>query len=283
MTTKIFINLPVKDLNKSIEFFTALGFTFNPKFTDETATCMIIGENIFAMLLTEKRFKDFTKKEIADASKTTEVLIAIDVESKEKVVEMTEKAVAAGGSIYMDPADHGWMYQHSFADLDGHQWELLFMDETLIPEDFNKKEDTTGEEKKTEITVEAIVSGSVEKIWQCWTEPEHIMQWCNASDDWHAPNATNDIREGGKFSTRMEVKDGSFGFDFGGVYTTVIPFEKIEYVLGDSRKVSIDFLKQENEIKIIETFEAENQNPLDMQKAGWQAILDNFKKHTESF
>lgn len=139
MSAKIFINLPVKDLNNSVEFFTKLGFTFNPQFTNEEATCMIIGENIFAMLLIENRFKDFTKKEIADATKTTEVLIAIDAESREKVIEMVANAKAAGGSIYIDPADHGWMYQHSFADLDGHQWEVGFMDETAIPADLNKK------------------------------------------------------------------------------------------------------------------------------------------------
>ena len=133
MSAKIFINLPVKDLNNSVEFFTKLGFTFNPQFTNKEATCMIIGENIFAMLLIENRFKDFTKKEIADATKTTEVLIAIDAESKEKVIEMVANAKAAGGSIYMDPADHGWMYQHSFADLDGHQWEVFWMDMAAAP------------------------------------------------------------------------------------------------------------------------------------------------------
>ena len=99
MATKIFVNLPVKDLNKSIEFFTRLGFTFNPQFTNEEATCMIIGENIFAMLLIEKRFKDFTKKQIADATGTTEVLIAIDAESREKVMELVANAKAAGGTI----------------------------------------------------------------------------------------------------------------------------------------------------------------------------------------
>ena len=134
MATKIFVNLPVKDLNKSIAFFTKLGYTFNPQFTDETGTCMIIGENIFAMLLTEKRFKDFTKKEIADAKKTTEVLIALDCESRDKVSEMVNKAVEAGGSLYAEPADHGWMYQHSYADLDGHQWELVYMDASAIPQ-----------------------------------------------------------------------------------------------------------------------------------------------------
>ncbi|PIF62400.1 VOC family protein [Flavobacterium sp. 11] len=133
MASKIFINLAVKDLKKSIDFFTSLGFSFNPQFTDEQATCMIIGENIFAMLVTEQRFKDFTKKEICNANKNTEVLLAMDAESKEKVDEMVKNAVDAGGSIYMEPQDHGWMYGHSFADLDGHQWEIFYMDESAIP------------------------------------------------------------------------------------------------------------------------------------------------------
>ena len=133
MATKIFVNLPVKDLNKSIEFFTKLGFSFNPKFTDDKTTCMIIGENIFAMLLVEERFKDFTKKTISDAKKNTEVLIALDAESREKVDDIVKKAAEAGGSIYTEPQDHGWMYGHSFADLDGHQWEILYMDETAMP------------------------------------------------------------------------------------------------------------------------------------------------------
>lgn len=135
MATRIFVNLPVKDLQRSIDFFTQLGFSFNPQFTDENATCMVIGENIFAMLLTEKRFSDFTKKPIADATQTTEVLLGLDAPSREAIDEMVQKAVAAGGHIYAEPQDHGWMYGHSFADLDGHQWELLYMDETAMPED----------------------------------------------------------------------------------------------------------------------------------------------------
>ncbi|MBA2421738.1 MAG: VOC family protein [Chitinophagales bacterium] len=134
MATKIFVNLPVKDLRRSIDFFTKLGYTFNPQFSDENSTCMIIGENIFAMLLVEARFKDFTKKAISDATKNTEVLIALDAESREKVDEMVKKAVDAGGSIYIDPQDHGWMYAHSYADLDGHQWEIVWMDENAAPQ-----------------------------------------------------------------------------------------------------------------------------------------------------
>jgi len=135
MATKIFLNLPVKDLKKSIEFFTKLGYTFNQQFTDETATCMVVSDTIFVMLLTEARFKDFTRKPISDAKKQTEVLISIQVESRAKVEEMVNKAVEAGGEIYADPQDHGWMYVRSFADLDGHQWEILFIDESKVPKE----------------------------------------------------------------------------------------------------------------------------------------------------
>lgn len=128
MATKIFVNLPVKDLNKSIAFFTQLGYTFNPQFTDENATCMIIGEDIYSMLLTEAFFKNFTKKEICDATKTTEAIIALSLDSRAAVDEMVEKALAAGATTYADPTDQGFMYQRSFQDLDGHQWEYFYMD-----------------------------------------------------------------------------------------------------------------------------------------------------------
>lgn len=135
MPTKVFINLPVKDLKKSIQFFESLGFSFNPHFTDEKAACLVISEDsIYAMLITEPFFKTFTQKEICDAKKQTEVLIALDAQSREEVDTMVRKAVGAGGSVYMKPQDHGWMYGHSFADLDGHQWEVLFMDESQAPQ-----------------------------------------------------------------------------------------------------------------------------------------------------
>ena len=134
MPTKIFVNLPVKDLKKSMDFFKHLGFDFNPQFTDDKAACLVINDgSIYAMLITEPFFKTFTKKEISDAKKSTEVLIALDAESRAQVDEYIKKAVEAGGSVYMDAQDHGWMYGHSFADLDGHQWEVLYMDETLLP------------------------------------------------------------------------------------------------------------------------------------------------------
>jgi uncharacterized protein YndB with AHSA1/START domain len=135
---------------------------------------------------------------------------------------------------------------------------------------------------KTIITIETTVNTPVEKVWKCWTEPAHIIQWNSPSGDWHTPSAENDLKEGGKFVYRMEAKDGSFGFDFGGTYDAVRENEYIEYTLGDGRKVKIDFKDQGNSTKLTERFEAENVHAVDMQKNGWQAILDNFKKHTEA-
>lgn len=128
MTTQIFVNLPVKNLNMSVEFFTKLGFTFNPQFTDETATCMIVGENIFVMLLTEAKFKTFTPKQICDATKSTEVLVALSRANRADVDEVVRKAVAAGGSTYNDPQDYDFMYSHGFQDPDGHIWEVFYME-----------------------------------------------------------------------------------------------------------------------------------------------------------
>ncbi|MEJ0104553.1 MAG: SRPBCC family protein [Bacteroidota bacterium] len=136
--------------------------------------------------------------------------------------------------------------------------------------------------EKTVITIENIINAPVEKVWELWTKPEHITKWSNASDDWHTPHAENDLRVGGSFVSRMEAKDGSFGFDFGGVYDAVRTSEYIEYTLGDSRNVKIWFTPQGNKTKVVESFEAETENPIDMQRGGWQAILDNFKKYTES-
>ena len=128
MARQLYVNLPVKDLDKTVDFFTALGFSFNPQFTDETATCMIVSDEVFVMLLTEKKFKAFTPKQICDASRNTEVLLALSVDSREQVDEMVRKAVKAGGTTYSDPNDHGFMYQHGFQDPDGHIWEVFYMD-----------------------------------------------------------------------------------------------------------------------------------------------------------
>jgi uncharacterized protein YndB with AHSA1/START domain len=135
---------------------------------------------------------------------------------------------------------------------------------------------------KTSITVETTVKASAEKVWKFWTSPEHIIQWNSASDDWHTPRATNDLQAGGSFTARMEAKDGSFGFDFGGIYDEIKENELISYTLGDGRKVSVHFSEAGGTTKIVETFEAEGANSIELQKGGWQAILDNFKKYTES-
>jgi predicted lactoylglutathione lyase len=135
VVTKIFVNLPVKDLNNTIDFFTKLGFKFNPQFTDENATCMIVGEDIFVMLLVEKFFKTFTKKEICDTSKDTEVIVALSVESREKVDQMINKAIESGGKESREPQDHGWMYGRSFEDINKHLWEIIYMDESAVKND----------------------------------------------------------------------------------------------------------------------------------------------------
>lgn len=127
MATKIFVNLPVQSLDRSVEFFKRLGFSFNPQFTDDTATCMIVSDDIFVMLLTHAKFKEFTPKAICDATKATEVLVCLSLASREAVDTMVKRAVAAGGSTYNEPQDHGFMYQHGFEDPDGHIWELVHM------------------------------------------------------------------------------------------------------------------------------------------------------------
>ena len=132
MAAMIFVNLPVKDLNRSIDFFTRLGFTFNPQFTDETATCMVVSEDIFVMLLTHAKFKTFTPNEICDARKSTEVLVCLSSENRARVDEMVREAVAAGGTTYNEPQDHGFMYAHGFQDLDGHIWELMYMEPSAL-------------------------------------------------------------------------------------------------------------------------------------------------------
>ena len=136
--------------------------------------------------------------------------------------------------------------------------------------------------EKTIITVQNTVNAPAEKVWDYWTNPQHITKWNFASDDWHSPHAENDLRVGGNFSCRMEAKDGSFGFDFGGTYDAVQPNEYLEYTIGDGRKVKVNFTAKGDVTEVAESFEAENENSVELQKGGWQAILDNFKKYTES-
>ncbi|MBN2440728.1 MAG: SRPBCC family protein [Spirochaetales bacterium] len=135
--------------------------------------------------------------------------------------------------------------------------------------------------EKSKITVEVIVKSPVEKVWEYWTSPEHVINWNFASDEWHSPKAENDLRVKGKFNYRMEARDGSFGFDFWGIYDDIKENEFIAYTLGDERKVTIQFIPDNLETKLIETFEAESTNSLELQQNGWQAILNNFKKYAE--
>src|SRR5688572_21699617 len=132
-------------------------------------------------------------------------------------------------------------------------------------------------EKQT-VTVQQVVAAPQQKVWDYWTQPEHITQWNSASDDWYTPRAVSDLRPGGQFSYRMEAKDGSVGFDFEGTYDVVSP-QTLEYTLGDGRKVWIEFSAEGDSTKVVERFEAESQNPVAMQQTGWQAILDNFKAY----
>ncbi|WP_186758039.1 SRPBCC family protein [Echinicola salinicaeni] len=132
------------------------------------------------------------------------------------------------------------------------------------------------------ITIKTTINAPIEKVWVYWTEPEHITNWNAATDEWHCPSANNDLRKGGTFTSRMEAKDGSMGFDFSGVYLDVVQGELIAYDLDDGRNVKLNFVKEGNKTIIEEIFQPESSNPLEMQRAGWQAILDNFKKYVES-
>ena len=131
------------------------------------------------------------------------------------------------------------------------------------------------------VTIETIVKAPINKVWSAWTSPEDIKQWNAASDDWHTTQSSVDLREGGAFSSRMEAKDGSFGFDFAGIYTKVVTNELLEFTFGD-RAAKVEFLNGENGVMVRETFDAETEHPIEMQRQGWQAILNNFAKHVEA-
>ncbi|MGB5437287.1 MAG: SRPBCC domain-containing protein [Maribacter sp.] len=147
---------------------------------------------------------------------------------------------------------------------------------------FRVQENTQAMKATDKITISTTVNSDIKTVWKTWTKPEHIKKWNQANDDWHTTKAENDLRAGGKFSSRMEAKDGSMGFNFGGTYDEVVPNEHISYTLDDGRMVTIDFRETENGIAVTETFEPESQNPTDLQRQGWQAILDNFKEYAES-
>lgn len=137
-------------------------------------------------------------------------------------------------------------------------------------------------ETPTLITIQSTINAPVSKVWKMWSSPEDIVRWNNASDDWHTPRAENDLRTGGKFSSRMESRDGSMGFDFWGTYTDVVEHKRIAYTMGDGRKAEVLFTAEGDTTTIVERFEAETTNSLEMQQGGWQAILDSFKHYVES-
>jgi uncharacterized protein len=139
MISGIFVNLPVKDLDKTKSFWKDLGFGFNSQFTDENAACLVIGDNMYAMLLLEKFFKSFIKKEVADTSKVCEVITALSVESRAKVDKLVDHALKIGGKFYNDPSDHGWMYSKSFQDVDGHLWEVVYMEMNKLPQEMKNR------------------------------------------------------------------------------------------------------------------------------------------------
>lgn len=134
---------------------------------------------------------------------------------------------------------------------------------------------------RTKITIEATINAPIEKIWQLWTNPDDITQWSTPSPEWHTPRATQDLRKGGRFVSRMEARDGSAGFDFGGTYDAVKPNQQLDYTIDDGRKVHTTFSQEGQLTKVTQTFEAESENPIEMQRGGWQAILDSFKRYAE--
>ncbi|MBL7871814.1 MAG: SRPBCC family protein [Cyclobacteriaceae bacterium] len=136
--------------------------------------------------------------------------------------------------------------------------------------------------ERTVITIGATIQSSMEKVWECWSEPKHIVHWNNASPDWHTPKAENDLKVNGTFTYTMAARDGSMSFDFGGTYTKVEKFKRIEYIMNDGRKAKNDFQPLGDRVKVVVTFEAESENSIELQRGGWQAILDNFKQYVQS-
>jgi uncharacterized protein YndB with AHSA1/START domain len=223
------------------------------------------------MLISQEMFSTFTNRPIADG-KTTQVLTAIQVDSREQVDEIVSLALKNGAKRYRESVDHGWMYYDSFEDLDGHQWEIMFIDQTQMEKKFMKQE---------KIIVKTIVLADKQKVWDYYTKPEHITKWNFADLSWHCPRATNDMRIGGRYVARMEAKDGSFGFDFEAVYTEINPGKNFTYEFG-GRFATVEFNEKDGQTEVIIKFDPETQNTIEFQRKGWQAILDNFKKYTET-
>ncbi len=273
----MWINLPVKDVAKSIEFYNAIGFVLNTAHGNSNdSACFLVGEkNMVVMLFQEDVFRRFTKNDLADTSKSSEVLISFDADDRAEIDAMVNSVEAAGGRIFSNPSDkQGWMYGFGFADIDGHRWNMLHMDMSKIP--------IPVVDTKECIVIHTLINSTLKKVWRCFTQPEHIVNWNNASKDWQTINAINDLTTGGKFTYRMEAKDGSMGFDFVGHYSHIKTEEDIAFMLLDGRKVNIHFEKVAEGVKVTESFEPEKENTAELQKQGWQAILNNFKSYVEN-
>lgn len=221
------------------------------------------------------------------------VSFVVNCKSKEEVDYYWEKLTADGG----EESACGWL-----KDKYGLSWQIVPEELTKLisdPDpakaqratsammqmrkiDIEKIREAAQADTPQVIMVEATVAAPLERVWEAWTNPNDIVHWNNASEDWHTPKAENDLREGGKFNYRMEARDGSFGFDFGGIYDHIMDKKRIEYTIGDGRKVQVQFAPVENGTHIVETFQAENTHSLEMQQGGWQAILNNFKNYTEN-
>jgi uncharacterized protein len=267
----IFVNLPIKDVKRTREFWTNLGFSFNEQFSDDRALCLVLNDGLmYSMLITHEMFSTFTNKPIADGT-TSQVLNALEVDSREQVDKIVKLALENGATRYRESQDHGWMYYDSFADLDGHQWEIMCTDLTQM----------TPKVELEKIIVKATISIDKQKVWDYYTQPKHITKWNFANESWHCPTATNDMRVGGKYSARMEAKDGSFGFDFDATYQEINHGHSFTYEFG-GRLATVDFKEQNGQTEVTISFDPETENSIELQQNGWQAILDNFKKYIEA-
>ena len=201
------------------------------------------------------------------------ITLTIVSDDMDEIKEYFSK-LAIGGTVIMELQQTFWSKYYGYLkDKYGIMWQLSH--------ESSQTEEQEQKQEKVKITVETTVAVPVETAWEYWTTPKHIVNWNNASDDWGTSFAENILEVGGEFCYTMEANDGSFGFDFSGIYTEVVQYEKIAYNLGDVRKVTVDFIKEGSNTRIVEIFDAETQNPIEMQQKGWQAILDNYKRYVE--
>lgn len=198
-------------------------------------------------------------------------MTALEVESRELVDRIVSIALENGATRYQEGKDHGWMYYDSFADLDGHQWEILFTDISQIPQEMNAHK----------IIVQATIAADKRKVWDYYTQAEHIIKWNFADPSWHCPVASNEMKIGGKYFARMEAKDASFGFDFEAVYLEIEERTKFTYEFG-GRQATVEFKDADGQTQVIVSFDPETSNSIELQRNGWQAILNNFKEYTEA-